>query len=71
MNFSKSIRHALVDAGMNPSELARQTKYSPQYIHNLLKGDKRWNDEAMQKVCNVLNLEMKIVSKGGGVKSDV
>lgn len=60
MSFSKTVRHALVDNDMNMSDLARKTGYSMMYISNLLKGRRRWNEESMQKVCDVLGLELKI-----------
>lgn len=63
MSFSINVKHALVDANMNPSELARATGYSIMYMHNLLNGKRRWNEESMQKVCDVLGLEIKIVPK--------
>lgn len=63
MSFSITVRHALVDANMNPSDLARKTGYSAMYIHNLLNGRRRWNEEAMSKVCDALDLELKIEKK--------
>lgn len=60
MSFSNTIKHVLVDKDMNPSDLARKTGYSAQYIHNLLKGEKRWNEESMKKVCDVLGLELAV-----------
>ncbi|MNW51881.1 hypothetical protein D3C74_293770 [compost metagenome] len=63
MSFSIKIKHALVDAGINPSDLARLTGHSPQHIHNLLNGNRRWNEESMQKVCASLDLELKVVPK--------
>lgn len=60
MGFSKTIGQALSAKNMSPSELARKTGYSPQYIHELLKGVKRWNETSLQKVCEVLGLEMEI-----------
>lgn len=69
MSFSNTIKHALVDVDMNPSDLARKTGYSPQYIHNLLKGEKRWNEESMQKVCDVLGLELEVKKREGVAQS--
>lgn len=46
---------------MRPADLARRTGYSPQHIHNLLKGEKRWNEESLKKVCDALELEIKVV----------
>lgn len=63
MGFSKAIKHALVDNDMTPSELARSTGFSVQYIANLLNGNRRWNEESMLKVCGVLGLEIAVVQK--------
>jgi DNA-binding Xre family transcriptional regulator len=65
MGFSSKVKSVLVEKEMNPSELARQVGYSPQYIHDLLKGDKRWNEETMSKVCDVLGLDITISSREG------
>lgn len=63
MDFSSAVRHRLVDQRLNPSELARMSGHSPQYIHNLLNGNRRWNEDSMRKVCDTLGLELKIVLK--------
>lgn len=63
MSFSIKVKHALIDMNMKPSDLARRTGYSAMYIHNLLNGKRRWNEESMEKVCNVLGLEIQIISK--------
>lgn len=60
MGFSKAVKHALAEKDMNPSELARIIGYSPQYVHSLIKGDKRWNEEAMAKACDALGLKITI-----------
>lgn len=66
MDFSNVVRHRLVDHKINPSELARMTGHSPQYIHNLLNGNRRWNEESMQKVCDTLGLEMIVIPREEG-----
>ncbi|AXF39447.1 DNA binding protein [Paenibacillus phage Wanderer] len=63
MSFEKAIKHALVDKGMNVSDLAREIGHSPQYIHNILKGRRRLNTDIMFKICDVLDLEVKILPK--------
>ncbi|PYI57055.1 helix-turn-helix domain-containing protein [Paenibacillus flagellatus] len=63
MNFGKTVRHALIDRGMNPSDLAREAGYSPMYVHNLLNGNRRWNIETMERICNALDLEIRVVPK--------
>jgi len=34
------------------AELARRTGYSPAYIHNLLCGGKRFNEDSIMKICD-------------------
>nr|WP_240479949.1 helix-turn-helix transcriptional regulator [Paenibacillus fonticola] len=52
-----------MDRNLNPSELARLTGHSPQYIHNLLNGNRRWNEDSMRKVCDTLGLELAVIPK--------
>jgi len=63
VNFSESIKKVLKDRDLNASELARMTGYTPQYIHNLLAGKKRWNETTMTKACDALGLEIKFIDK--------
>lgn len=63
MRFSSKVKKVLTEKDMNPSALARLTGYSPQYIHDLLKGGKRWNEDSMSKVCDALGLEMTFSQK--------
>lgn len=62
-NFSDAVKHRLIDVDKSPSELAREIGYSPQYVLALVKGKKRWNEQLMDKVCDVLDLEIKVVAK--------
>ncbi|MEV2911150.1 helix-turn-helix transcriptional regulator [Paenibacillus larvae] len=63
MVFSKSVKHRLIDQNLNSSKLARLTNLSPQYMHNLLNGKRRWNEDTMLKVCDALGLEMRVIPK--------
>ncbi|MEV2661839.1 helix-turn-helix transcriptional regulator [Paenibacillus larvae] len=63
MNFSDSVKEFLNKEGFSPSDLARKTGYSPQYIIDLLKCKRRWNTDTMAKVCEVLELELKVVKR--------
>ncbi|WP_054948947.1 helix-turn-helix domain-containing protein [Numidum massiliense] len=63
MNFSEVVKQALKVKDLTPSQLARLTGYSPQYIHSLLKGDKRWNETTLNKTFKVLDLEIKVKQK--------
>ncbi|BFH60715.1 helix-turn-helix domain-containing protein [Paenibacillus azoreducens] len=61
MSFSKSIKKAMEDQGVTPSEVAKQTGYTPQYLHSLLDGNRRWNETTLSKACDALGLEIKFV----------
>jgi predicted transcriptional regulator len=61
MNFSESIKQVLKSRGLNPSDLARMTGYTPQYMYDLLAGDRRWNETTMKKTCDALGLEIRII----------
>lgn len=61
MEFSKNIAKALDQNGLTPSDLARMTGYSPQYVIDVLKGNRRWNETTLSKACDALGLEIKVV----------
>lgn len=66
MNFSEVVKNALAVKGIKNSELARSTGYSPQYISDLISGDRRWNEESINKVCEVLEIKVTFEQKDGG-----
>ncbi|MUG24739.1 helix-turn-helix domain-containing protein [Paenibacillus macerans] len=63
MNLSNSIKKAMNEQGVTPTEVAKQTGYTPQYLHSLLDGNRRWNETTLSKACDVLGLEIKLVPK--------
>ncbi|WP_438435444.1 helix-turn-helix domain-containing protein [Gorillibacterium sp. sgz500922] len=63
MNISESVTKAMIEQKLNPSDVARKTGYSPQYLHSLLDGRRRWNESILAKTCDVLGLEIKLVPK--------
>ncbi|WP_199426271.1 helix-turn-helix domain-containing protein [Thermaerobacillus caldiproteolyticus] len=63
MNFSESIKKILKDRDLTPSALARMTGYTPQHIHDLLAGNRRWNETTISKTCEALGIEILIVPK--------
>ncbi|MGF9913702.1 helix-turn-helix transcriptional regulator [Paenibacillus ehimensis] len=60
MNFSESVKKALKTRDLSPTDLARLTGYTPQYIHNLLDGNRRWNETTINKACDALGLKIKV-----------
>jgi transcriptional regulator with XRE-family HTH domain len=59
LNFSEKVKEAMKQKSINGSELARRMGHSPNYILNLLKNDRRWNEDLMNKACEVLNIKVK------------
>lgn len=64
MSFSIKVRHALIDADMTASDLARKIGMTPNHVLNLLKGKRRWNEETMLRACEALDLELDVKRKG-------
>ncbi len=62
MGFSESVKSVLKSMNLTPSDLARMTGYTPQYIHELLAGKKRWNETTIEKTCEALGLELRVSS---------
>lgn len=58
MNFSEVVKQAIQSRGIKNNELARLTGYSAAYISDLLLGNRRWNEESMDKVCKALGVEI-------------
>ncbi len=59
MSFTDVIKRRMAQEGLKPSDLARQTGYSQQYISDLLRGRRRWNETTMEKVCRVLGIKVE------------
>lgn len=65
MDFSNIVKDILSRNGMKNAELARKTGYSPQYISDLISGDRRWNEDSMNRVCEALNIEVNFHTSEG------
>ncbi|ARA98586.1 MULTISPECIES: helix-turn-helix domain-containing protein [Anoxybacillaceae] len=63
MNFSKAVKKLLKERDLTASDLARMIGYTPQYIHDLLAGNRRWNETTINKTCEALGIEILIVPK--------
>lgn len=60
MDFASTVKEVLKSKNLTPSDLARMTEYTPQYIHELIGGKRRWNETLINKTCQVLGLTIKI-----------
>jgi transcriptional regulator with XRE-family HTH domain len=63
MNFSEVIKNILKSRNLRISDLARMTGYTPQYMYDLLAGNRRWNETTINKTCEALGIEILIVPK--------
>ena len=63
MKFGDELKQYMYEQGVKPSHLARLTGYSAGYISDLFAGERRWNETTMNKACNALGLEIKLVKK--------
>ncbi|MDT8901879.1 helix-turn-helix domain-containing protein [Anaeroselena agilis] len=61
MNFTKVVKTRMKELDINITALAGRMGYSINYISDLLKGDRRWNETTMAKACEVLKLEARFV----------
>lgn len=61
MSFNQIVKQRMEELDIRPSELARKSGYSPQYIGDLLSGDRRWNETTMNKISEVLGIKMEFV----------
>jgi len=60
MNFTEAVKVAMQKTGMKRPDIARATGYSYQHISDLLAGERRWNEESIDKVCAALGIEIEI-----------
>lgn len=58
MNFSGEVKKTLEQREMRYVDLARMTGYSAQYISDLIAGKRRWNEDAINKVCLALDIKI-------------
>jgi len=57
-DFTSAIREAMDKKNITVAKIAKETGYSWQYIKDLLKQKRRWNEETMTKVSQVVGVEI-------------
>lgn len=57
--FADSIDYERRVQDLSIGELADKSGIQLSYLSKLLKGDRRWNDENIVKVCKALDLEIE------------
>lgn len=60
MNFAATFKNHIESKNINIPELAKEIGISPQYMYDLLKNERRWNEDIINKVCAALKLDIQI-----------
>lgn len=63
MDFTEAVKTAMASIGMKKPALAKETGYSYQHIHDLLSGDRRWNEDSIDRVCGALGIQVTFEQK--------
>jgi ribosome-binding protein aMBF1 (putative translation factor) len=58
MNFSEAVKVAMDKIGMTKADLAREMSCSDSHVGDLLKGDRRWNEDTISKACEALGIQV-------------
>ena len=60
MNFSKAIISILKKKNVSVAQFANRMNFSIQHTYSLLRNSKRWNEDSINKACEVLGLKIEI-----------
>ncbi|WP_085523885.1 helix-turn-helix domain-containing protein [Tuberibacillus sp. Marseille-P3662] len=58
MNFSNVVKEKMQQKKITNAQLAREIGYSAQYLSDLIAGERRWNEDTINKVCSALGLKI-------------
>lgn len=56
----------MAELRIKPKDIAEVMELSVQHIYSLLNGKRRWSEEQITKVCEVLGLEIQYKKLDGG-----
>ena len=59
VTFTEAVHEALKVRRMSLTELSRQSGYCRGYLHELLSGGRRWNQDSVAKVSGVLGIKIE------------
>lgn len=67
MKFSRVVREKLRENDVSVAVFASKLGFSYQYVYDLLngRGGRRWNEDSMNKACEILDLELSFKEKEG------
>lgn len=61
MEFSKIVQEKMEERNLRIADLAKLTGLSWTHCADLVKGNKRWNEDTIRKFCKVLDLKLLFV----------
>lgn len=63
MNFTEAVKTAMDISGVTKADLARSMGCSDQHVGDLLKGERRWNEDTITKACGALGIQVTFEQK--------
>lgn len=63
MKFSKTVAAQLKKKKVPVSKFAGLMGFSVQHAYSLIRGEKRWNEDSINKACSILGLEIKVENR--------
>ncbi len=58
MDFSKIARRVIAEKQIKITDIQKKTGYSLQYLYELISGKRRWNEDTISKIYDVLGIEL-------------
>jgi len=58
MDFSKIARRVIAEKQIKITDIQKKTGYSLQYLYELIAGKRRWNEDTISKIYDVLGIEL-------------
>ena len=58
MDFSKIARRVIAEKQIKITDIQKKTGYSLQYLYELISGKRRWNEDTISNIYDVLGIEL-------------
>lgn len=60
MKFSKAVMYALEKQNISVADFANKMNFSIQHTYGLMRNSKRWNEDSINKACEILGLKIEV-----------
>lgn len=61
MNFSQVVKEKMKEQNLKIGDLARLTGYTWTHCSDLIKGNRRWNEDTIDKFCKALGIKIEFI----------